>query len=117
VNLQNGIRTQLLIAGIGLAFLLASGASAQELSNTQFSDGPYVEAMGQTSTATGTHIEVQATSTPQQNGNDEEQSARLIWTGTVLIWIGAIGIYAGGPARRFAREIQSLRKLYIPTDV
>ena len=114
MRFQNAIRTQLLIIGLGAAFLLPGVAKAQEIVNTGFADGPFVEAMEQTSTAGAAHVEVQANSVTQQGDNSEEQSARLIWIGTVLIWIGAIGIYASGPALRFAREIQSLGKLYVP---
>ena len=115
MRFQKMVRTQLFIAGLGAALLFAVGTKAQEIVNTEFADGPYVRPMdNQAPAASVAPVEVQADSAAQQVDNGEEPSARLIWTGTVLIWIGAIGIYAGGPARRFAREIQSLSELYIP---
>ena len=105
------VGAQLFIAGLGGALLLAVGTKAQGIVNTEFADSPHVEAVEPASTASVAHIEVQANSSAQQHDNGEKQSARLLWTGTALIWVGAIGMYASGPARRFAREIQSLRKL------
>ena len=46
------------------------------------------------------HVEASPPPVARQGIDEEERSARLIWTGTILIWIGAIGIYALGPARR-----------------
>jgi len=117
MRLQKMVGTQLSIVGLGAALLFAVGTKAQGTVNTEFANGRYVEAMDRASTTSVAHIEVQAVSAAQQDDNDELQSARLLWIGTALIWVGAIGIYAGGPARRFAREIQSLRKLYTPDGV
>jgi len=117
MRLQKRFVTRLFIVGLGAALLFAVGTKAQEIVNTQFADSPFVEAMDQASTANLAHIEVQANSAARQDDNSEKQSAILLWTGTALIWVGAIGIYAGGPAQRFAREIQSLSKLYTPRGV
>lgn len=117
MRFQKMVRTQLFIAGLGAALLFAVGTQAQEIVNTEFVSGPHVEPMGEAPAASVARIDVQTTSAAEQGDNGEQESARLIWTGTVLIWIGAIGIYAGGPARRFAREIQALSKLYLPHSV
>jgi len=117
MKFQTAVRTQLVVAVFGATLLLAGGAKAQEIVNTEFADGPNVVAMRQTSTATVAQTEVQATSAAEQEDQGEQQSDRLLWAGTALIWIGAIGIYFCGPARRFAREMQSLGKLYVRQGV
>lgn len=42
MKLQSILRTQLLAAGLGATLLLASSAKAQEITNSEFADGPYV---------------------------------------------------------------------------
>lgn len=41
------LRTQLIIAGFGAALVMASSVKAQEITNTEFSDGPFVVAFAQ----------------------------------------------------------------------
>jgi len=112
VTFHKMVGAQLFIAGLGVALLLPIGTKAQEIGKTKFVDDQHVGEAEQASTASVAHLEVQANSSAQQDDNGEKQSARLLWTGTALIWVGAIGMHASGPAQRFAREIQSIRKLY-----
>ena len=37
---------------------------------------------------------------------------RWIWIGAALMWIGAIGLYARGPAKHLTRELRALRESY-----
>jgi hypothetical protein len=130
---QSKIRTQLAIAGLGAALLLAGAAKAQEIVNTSFDDGPDVTPFTQqgsvdaNANANASHalpgsqavltteaINAPANqSVPVENNDDEHEG--LIWTGVVLVWIGAIGLYAGGPAKRFTRELRILRASHLST--
>jgi len=48
MTFQKMLRTQLIITGLGAAALLFAGsARAQEITNTEFNDGPYVVAFAQ----------------------------------------------------------------------
>jgi len=58
MKMQNMIRMQVVMIGLGAALLFASKAQAQEIVNTEFNDGPYVTAYDQPTTA-------QAIATPQ----------------------------------------------------
>lgn len=41
------LRTQLIVAGFGAALIMAGSVKAQEITNTEFSDGPFVVAFAQ----------------------------------------------------------------------
>jgi hypothetical protein len=47
MTFQKMLRTQLIVAGFAAALMLASAAKAQEITNTEFNDGPYVAAFAQ----------------------------------------------------------------------
>jgi hypothetical protein len=115
------MRTQMVMAGMGLALLCGGPAKAQEIVNTKFDDGPNVTAMAQPATvATNTVVasgsqKVMATdateSAAMETMTDEEKTEeRELWVGSFLIWVGAIGMYFSGPAKRFAQEIRSIRE-------
>lgn len=123
MNLQNRIRTQLLIVGVGLALLSANGAGAQEISNTQFADGPYAEPFTQpvpakpgtaASTdwqATKTSATTSAVDNASGNGRTERSypSEGVVWIGVALVWVGAaLGIYFASLARRFGPSLPSV---------
>jgi len=59
MKMQNIIRMQAVVIGLGAALLIASKAQAQEIVNTEFNDGPYVTAYDQPTTT------AQAIATPQ----------------------------------------------------
>jgi len=131
MNFQNMIRSGLVIAGLGAALSFPGSVWAQEITNARFSDGMNVVAIAQpTATAQSTVANsnalpgpqvVQASTTsaadalPQPTSDEQEPNAGLIWAGVVLVWIGAVGIYAFGPAKRFAEQIRSLRHSDVST--
>jgi len=130
MRLQYVIRTQLVIAGLGTALLFPGAAKAQEISNTTFDDGPnaapFTQPVLPQGTANSVSTQQRTQATPaiaeidgpvngQETTDEQEPSAILIWIGAGLMWIGAIGLYAKGPAKRFTRELRSLRESYTST--
>jgi hypothetical protein len=115
------IRMQMVVAGLGMALLCAGATKAQEIVNTQFNDGPNVAAFDQpaavqapTTQAPNPQTAVEAVPPIPDGvstGDDDPYAKRMLWTGTFLIWVGAIGIYFCGPAKRFAQQLRSLRKM------
>ena len=47
MKFQKMLRTQMIVTGLGAALLFASTVKAQEITNTEFNDGPYVTAFAQ----------------------------------------------------------------------
>ena len=47
MKFQKMLRTHMVITGLGAVLLFAGSAKAQEITNTEFSDGPYVTAFAQ----------------------------------------------------------------------
>jgi hypothetical protein len=130
MNFQNMIRSGLVIAGLGAALSFPGSVWAQEITNARFSDGPNVVALAQPAataqSAANSHAlpgpqVVQASTAsaadalPQPTSDEQEPNAGLMWAGVVLVWIGAVGIYAYGPAKRFAEQIRSLRNSDVST--
>lgn len=123
MNLQNLIRTQLLIAGVGLAILSAGSVRAQEITNTQFADGPYTEAFTQPVPANpgivaSTDSEAEKTlattgyvDSPSGNARTERsyRSEGVMWIVVALIWVSvALGIFFASLARRFGPSLPSV---------
>ena len=121
--LQNLIRTQLLVAGVGLAILSAGSVRAQEITNTQFADGPYTEAFTQPvpanpGTVASTDSEAEKTlattgavDNPLGNARTERlyPSERVMWIVVALIWVSvALGIFFASLARRFGPSLPSV---------
>lgn len=130
MRFQSIIRTQIVIAGLGIVLLFPAVTKAQEISNTTFSDGPNAVPFAQAVPAQGagnscsTLPDAHATpavgaidgpATAQQTTDEQEPAAILIWIGAVLMWIGAIGLYARGPAKRLTRALHSLRESHTST--
>jgi hypothetical protein len=65
MTFQKMLRTQLIVAGFGAALVLASSAKAQEITNTEFSDGPYVAAFAQPVVAHATPASTPVMTEPQ----------------------------------------------------
>jgi hypothetical protein len=119
------MKMQVVVAGLGMALMCAGAAKSQEIVNTKFDDGPNVATMAQPQT-TAMQAKVVAVSDAQTKvenatelaalraadttSNDEKSTERTLWIGSLLIWIGAIGVYFSGPAKRFVREIRSMRE-------
>lgn len=111
------MRMQVLVAGLGMALMCAGATKAQEIVNTKFDDGPNVAAMAQPQATVAQDempnaTELAALRTADTTNDHEKSSERTLWIGTFLIWVGAIGVYFSGPAKRFAREIRSMRETY-----
>jgi hypothetical protein len=131
MNFQNMIRRGLVIAGLGAALSFPGSVWAQEITNARFSDGPNVVALAQPAATAQSAVAnsnalpgpqvVQASTAsaadalPQSTSDEQEPNAGLMWAGVVLVWIGAIGIYAYGPAKRCAEQIRSLRNSTVST--
>jgi hypothetical protein len=58
-------RTQMILTGLGAALLFAGSVKAQEITNTEFSDGPYVTAFAQPTQSVS--AQVTPASTPVMN--------------------------------------------------
>ena len=108
------MRVQMMVAGLGLALFCAGTTRAQEIVNTSFDDGPNVAPLTQPAASTATvpasqpmtaNTQLLATEPASQN----EPSDKMLWIGVSLVWLGAIGMYFSGPAKRFARELRALR--------
>ena len=123
MKVQNIMQTQLIIAGLAAVLLFTGVAKGQEISNTPFDDGPNAAPFAQPVPAQGA---ANSFSTPssadatlamptespvkgQQTRDEQGPSTILIWIGAVLVCIGAIGLYAGGPANHLARLLRFLR--------
>jgi len=116
----------MVVAGLGMALLCAGATKAQEIVNTRFDDGPNVATMAQPApvqakaeavsgaqtTAQADQAELAALRSADTTSNEQGSTEQALWIGTFLIWVGAIGIYFCGPAKRFAREMRSLREKY-----
>jgi len=120
MRFQNIIRTQLIIAGLANVLLFPGATKAQDISNSpsaaRFAQPIAAQGDGNSfstlpsAQATPTMAAIDGPVTGQHNTDEQEPSAILIWTGAALIWIGAIGIYARGPAKHLTRELRSLRE-------
>jgi 4-hydroxyphenylpyruvate dioxygenase-like putative hemolysin len=122
------MRMQVVVAGLGMALMFAGATKAQEIVNTKFDDGPNVAAMTQPQptavqakavAATDAQAkmenatELAALRAADTTTNDEDKtSEREVWIGSFLIWVGAIGVYFCGPAKRFAQEMRAAREKY-----
>ena len=65
MRFQRMLRTQMLITGLGAALLFAGSVKAQEITNTEFNDGPYVTAFTQPTQSVS--AQVTPASTPVMN--------------------------------------------------
>jgi predicted metal-binding membrane protein len=65
MRFQKMLRTQMLITGLGAALLFAGSVKAQEITNTEFNDGPYVTAFTQPTQSVS--AQVTPASTPVMN--------------------------------------------------
>ena len=74
------LRTQMLITGLGAALLFAGSVKAQEITNSEFSDGPYVTAFAQPTQSVS--AQVTPASTPVMN---EYQAMNAVATITMPV--------------------------------
>lgn len=118
------MRVQMMVAGLGMALFCAGTTKAQEIVNTSFDDGPNVAALAQpaapanAATVTSGQTMTVNTQLPAAAANvgESESSQKLLWIGCSLVWLGAIGMYFSGPAKRFASELRAARESYKLAD-
>ena len=80
MRFQKMLRTQMLITGLGAALLFAGSVKAQEITNSEFSDGPYVTAFAQPTQSVS--AQVTPASTPVMN---EYQAMNAVATITMPV--------------------------------
>jgi len=130
MKLQNIIRTQLVLAGLGAALLFAGFASAQEIVNVDFGDGSNTVAIEQPATAQPTLVPNPAqaasavvksedtnntTLTDSLVGGDslvQDPTAGAWLTTTLLICMALIAVYALAEAKHEERTFRSRRRTY-----
>ena len=97
MKFQKMLRTQMIVTGLGAALLFAGSAKAQEITNTEFNDGPYVTAFAQQPTPS---VSAQATpaSTPVMN----EFEARSAVATISMPVVSDDGTLASSEAERWA---------------
>ena len=76
MRLQKILRTQMIITGLGAALLFAGSVKAQEITNTEFSDGPHVTAFAQPTQSVS--AQVTPASTPVMNENQAMNAVATI---------------------------------------
>ena len=77
MKFQKMLRTQMVITGLGAAALLFAGsAQAQEITNIEFSDGPYVTAFAQPTQAAS--AQASPASTPAMTGSQTMQTVAAV---------------------------------------
>ena len=76
MRLQKILRTQMIITGLGAALLFAGSVKAQEITNTEFSDGPNVTAFAQPTQSIS--AQVTPASTPVMNENQAMNAVATI---------------------------------------
>ena len=125
MKFDNIIRKSLIVAGFSAALvLLPASVKAQEITNTEFNDGPNVTTLAQpsaeqTTTATTTMPSSQALqATESITASVQPEQVSLIqvpapsdkWVSTsLLVGIGAIALYALVEAKRANRVLNSYR--------
>jgi|SRR5215469_6545407 len=106
------MRVQMMVAGLGMTLLCAGATRAQEIVNTSFADGPNVAPLAQPAAPATVTAGQPMTPTAQlpaaEPMSDKEPSEKMLWVGVSLVWLGAIGMYFSGPAKRFAREMRAV---------
>jgi len=118
MTFRKAMRVQM-VAMLGLVVFCAGATKAQEIVNTSFNDVPNAAALAQpAATVTASHPTMAKTqlSATAESRSDTEPSEKMLWIGVTLVWLGAIGMYFSGPAKRFAREMSAARKSYKLVD-
>ncbi|MGB9519929.1 MAG: hypothetical protein WBQ61_22105 [Candidatus Acidiferrum sp.] len=125
MKIRNILRTQAIVIGFGVALLLANSASAQEIVNTTFNDGPNVASFDQpatTNVALGTSttlvadakatVPAAAVSTPVMSEEamvSLENSVDRWLIGSSLLGMAILAIYAFAVVRRANRNLPGSR--------
>lgn len=96
MRFQKMLRTQMIITGLGAALLFAGSVKAQEITNTEFNDGPYVTAFAQPTQSVS--AQVTPASTPVMN----ELEARSAVATISMPVVSDDGTLASSEAERWA---------------
>ena len=125
MTFEKAMRVQVMVAGLGMALFCAGATNAQEIVNTSFDDGPNVAALAQpvapaasAATVTSSQAVTANTQLPAaaEAVSETEPSEKMIWIGAALVWVGAIGMFFSGPAKRFANEMSAVRESHKLAD-
>ena len=129
MRFQKMLRTQLIITGLGAALLLAGSVKAQENTNTEYSDGPYVvafaqpaeSAFAQSTPATSVPVtnefrSVQAAAVsmpvvPGDSGVAWSATEQWVIAGTLFIALGVIMFYCAAELAALAEVKRANRSL------
>jgi len=76
MRFQKILRTQMIITGLGAALLFAGTVKAQEITNTEFNDGPYVTAFAEPTQSVS--AQVTPASTPVMNEFEAKSAVATI---------------------------------------
>jgi hypothetical protein len=131
MKFQNIIRSGLVLTGISAALAFPGSVWAQEITNSTFSDGPYVVALAQpAATAQSTDANVNAlpgpqavqaslaiaaSAQPRPSSNEQEPTEGSMWAGVAFLWIAATAVFAYAAARRFLDRVRSFRNSPVST--
>jgi len=125
MTFEKAMRVQVMVAGLGMALFCAGATNAQEIVNTSFDDGPNVAALAQPAASAASAATVTSSQAVTANTqlpaaaeavSETEPSEKMIWIGAALVWVGAIGMFFSGPAKRFANEMSAVRESYKLAD-
>jgi hypothetical protein len=123
MKFYNIVRTSLIVAGFSAALvLLPASVKAQEITNTEFNDGPNVTTLAQpsveqttintmpSSQALQASESITASVQPEQASFIQVPAPSDKWVSTsLLVGIGAIALYALAEAKRANRVLNSYR--------
>jgi len=124
MKLQNIIRMQAIVIGLGATLLLASSSRAQEIVNTEFPDGPNVAAFTQQASDTAANdstapVLVNPTAISPAAASiatpvEAQAAAISLWNsiqnwvmGSLLLCIGLVALYGLVEAKRANRTLRS----------
>ena len=114
MKIQNIIRMQAMVIGIGVAMMLATAAHAQEIDNTVWNDGPNVAPFAQPAPAANNDLNLTAAVTPEANSaavttdaNATNEAGVSQWSpvggwliGSLLVCIGLVQLREFAKANR-----------------
>lgn len=111
MKIQNIIRIQAMVLGVGAALLLAGSVRAQEIENTTFNDGPNMVAFEQQAPASpATSSTVAAVAAPVVTGEAAVATLAPVQVSLFAFLVICIGLYAAHgvvEAKRLRRNLSA----------